>query len=542
MSVREVLSVGWRALLDEVSPRRKLLAGIHSQWGQSGSGKGWRASAHFELTRAASPDVLVDDKTWLDLEFPKIFSGLDTTTTPLGRQYLFSMLRTYAEDRHELAERYACADLLRSDGALRESIQLALSALKDDGHADIADFVFGESPPAVAHKNLLLLWSSFSLLTLVAVIASVWPVWMVFATLPINAVVMFRTFGNLRRNSEALKRCLGMLPVADALSGISVAATPFRAMGQLREQSILRKQVQARFRWISLFQGQAVQYFSIWLNVGFLAELVAYACVLRHFVPVRAVLQSTYELLGSIDAVIAVASCLERHPEHCLPEISDKSLIDIRDGYHPLLAKPVRNSLRLDDRSALITGSNMAGKTTMIKMVGANIILGRTLGFCLASQAVIPSSSVMASIRSEHSVESGKSHYFAEIETLRSFIECARQRTCRVFVIDELFSGTNTIERVAIARAVLEQLSMDAQVLVTTHDIELQQDLSGDYDLYHFQENPDIEGFFDYQLMPGAATERNAIRLLGRVGFPAEVVARAMSFVSDQSPSGDDAT
>ncbi len=142
----------------------------------------------------------------------------------------------------------------------------------------------------------------------------------------------------------------------------------------------------------------------------------------------------------------------------------------------------------------------------------------------------------MASIRREHSVKSGKSHYFGEVERLQTFVEYARQQRCRVFVIDELFSGTNTIERIAIARAVLEQLGRDAQVLVTTHDVELQQDLSDDYDLYHFQENLDIEGFFDYRLRPGAAMDRNAIRLLERVGFPAEIVARAMSLaVRDSS-------
>jgi DNA mismatch repair ATPase MutS len=168
--------------------------------------------------------------------------------------------------------------------------------------------------------------------------------------------------------------------------------------------------------------------------------------------------------------------------------------VDIRDGYHPSLSSPVRNSLCLDGRSALVTGSNMAGKTTMIKMIGTNIIQGHTLGFCLASQATIPRSAVMASIRSEHSVESGKSQYFAEIETLRSFMELARARGCGVFVIDELFSGTNTVERIAIPRAVVEQLSLDAQVLVTTHDVELQQVLSRRFDLHHFQENPDIVG------------------------------------------------
>jgi DNA mismatch repair ATPase MutS len=277
-----------------------------------------------------------------------------------------------------------------------------------------------------------------------------------------------------------------------------------------------------------LLQKESVQFISIWLNVAFLAELVAYTLALKHFAQLRSVLQSTYQLLGSIDASIAVASCLERFPDHCRPQFASTRLIDIEASYHPLLAIPVHNSLCLDGRSALIAGSNMAGKTTMIKTIGTNIIFGRTLGFCLATRATIPQSSVMASIRSEHSVESGKSHYFAEIERLQAFIECAGRGDCRVFIIDELFSGTNTVERIAIARAVLERLCADAQVLVTTHDVELQQYLSDEYDLYHFQENPDIEGFFDYQMRPGAATERNAIRLLDRVGFPSEVVARAM--------------
>ncbi|MEO8464008.1 MAG: hypothetical protein ABI640_01595 [Gammaproteobacteria bacterium] len=171
----------------------------------------------------------------------------------------------------------------------------------------------------------------------------------------------------------------------------------------------------------------------------------------------------------------------------------------------------------------------MAGKTTFIKMVGINIIFGQTLGFCLASKAVIPRSSVRASIRAEHSVESGRSHYFAEIEAILSFLESAKQGSCRLFLIDELFSGTNTVERIAAARAVLESISSNAQVLVTTHDVELQALLERRFDLYHFQENQDVEGF-DYRLRPGRADERNAIRLLGRMGFPEDVVRNAMRF------------
>lgn len=534
MFLSPVLSMVWRGLLDPIFPRRKLLAELRSRWAQPGVRQAWRSSAHFELTRSTGSAVLVDDTTWIDLEFPRIFSTLDTTTTPLGRQYLFTAMRRYVDDPRVLAERYACAQMLRTHPALRESIQLALAPLKDDAHADIADFVFGDPPRAVKYPKLLLLWSACSLLLVAGAIATAWSAWLAIAAIAVNVIIMARTFGRLRADTDALKHCLGMLPVAAALSTSSVDAAAFKAIGHLREQAPARKQVQKSFRWLSLFQGEATQYVSIWLNITFLAELVAYTHALKHFVNVRNTLQSNWELLGSIDAAVAMASYLERYPDHCVPEISSVALIDIADGYHPLLASPVRNSLRLDRRSALIAGSNMAGKTTMIKMVGTNIILGRTLGFCLASRATIPCSSVMASIRSEHSIESGKSHYFGEIERLRTFIECAGRQSCRVFVIDELFSGTNTVERIAIARAVLEQLSMHAQVLVTTHDVELQQDLSDDYDLYHFQENPDIEGFFDYRLIPGAAVERNAIRLLGRVGFPDQVVARAMGYVAGE--------
>jgi DNA mismatch repair ATPase MutS len=279
-------------------------------------------------------------------------------------------------------------------------------------------------------------------------------------------------------------------------------------------------------------RGALVQSLYLWLNLAFLVELMAYVRTIDRFLRVRPQLASAFESVGSLDAAVAVASYLEWRPDHCQPEISDARAIAIEDGHHPLIDAPVKNSIRLDERSALITGSNMAGKTTFIKMVGINVIFARTLGFCFATSAHIPLSSVMASIRGEHSVESGKSHYFAEIEAIHSFIDNARRGDCRIFVIDELFNGTNTVERLAAARAVLESLSQNAQVLVTTHDVELQDVLSDRYDLYHFQEDPDVPGFFDYRLRSGATRARNAIRLLERIGFPSEIVATAMTYAA----------
>lgn len=209
--------------------------------------------------------------------------------------------------------------------------------------------------------------------------------------------------------------------------------------------------------------------------------------------------------------------------------MSEDGSVEIEAGYHPLLAAPVCNSITLHGRSALVSGSNMAGKTTFVKMVAINVVFGRTLGICLAARAAIPGASVLAAIRAEHSTESGKSRYFAEMEALLSFLRIAAEGRHPIIVIDEPFSGTNTAERIAAAKAVLEALGERATVLATTHDVELQELLGTRFEAYHFREDPDVEGFFDYELRSGPCIEGNALRLLAKIGFPSEVVADAMS-------------
>jgi DNA mismatch repair ATPase MutS len=343
----------------------------------------------------------------------------------------------------------------------------------------------------------------------------------------------------LYRDNESLKSCYRLLRMGDTLA--QIRPHTLALLTQLADERRLRAGARARMRWFSISQGPIASNILALFNVAFLVEFIIYLRTIDQFAHVRPILASTFRLVGSLDAAISIASWLEHRSAYCAPAISTSSLIDIEAGHHPLIADPVRNSIRLDGRSALVTGSNMAGKTTFIKMIGINVIFGRTLGFCLASKATIPRSSAMASIRGEHSVESGKSHYFAEIESIHSFIEIAGTGDCRVFLIDELFNGTNTVERLATVRAVLENLCRNAQVLVTTHDVELQAALAEDYDLYHFREDPDVEGFYDFRLRNGPTTTRNAIRLLARKGFPQEVVASAMAYAAENAAADPDA-
>lgn len=516
-----------------MSPRQRVLAEVRARWAQKGTKDGWLASRYFDLTRLRPGASCIDDKTWSDLEFPKIFSDLNTAMTPVGSQSLFRTLRVCTDDPNELAERHRVYDTLRADAALREEIQLKLAFLRDDSNASIADYVFGQPPEKPKYHFLMPLLSISSAAVLVAVLIQALTLWFWLAIVAVNVVMIRVVSPRFNRDAEDLKACARMLRVADGLAAMKTDSRPIPALAQLAEGTSQRAKARNAIRWFAIPQdSELLASLFMWLNFAFLVELLGYIRAIDKFVRFRADLASTYEHIGSLDAAIAIASFLERCPKHCQPMVADSSLVDIENGWHPLLARPVENSIRLEGKSALIAGSNMAGKTTFIKMIGINMIFGRTLGFCLATKAVIPRSSVRAAIRAEPSVESGRSSYFTETEAILSFIESAERGDCSVFLIDELFSGTNTVERIAAARAVLHSISSNAQVLVTTHDVELQTLLGPRFDLYHFREDPDVEGFFDYRLRPGSASERNAIRLLERMGFPHQIVRDAMAFAT----------
>ena len=516
-------------LLDVLSPRRRELQRLRAKWGRSGAKEVTAVRRYFDLTR--DPTVpTVDDKTWTDLELPKVFEKLDSTESPLGSQYLYCRLRTYVDSQQKLAEYYDSCQMLRADVAMREEIQLRLSGLRNEANAQLADTIFGAAPPRTLAMSLLPWWSLACLTTLVVVVAMKLSIWIWLATLGVNLLLVFYFTLPLYREVDVLRGCYRMLCVADALAAQPASAKEPQELATLRAQGQQRARARAELGWLSVLHGPAIEYLAVWLNLAFLAELVAYVRTIGRLEGIRTELASTFALLGSLDAAVAMASYLEGNVDHCVPVLAGGRALELADGRHPLIAQPVGNSIRLDGRSALITGSNMAGKTTFIKMVGLNVILGRTLGFCLAKRAVIPATSVMASIRSEHSVESGKSRYFAELEAIRALINQARRGECGLFLVDELFSGTNTIERLAAGRAVLESIADSSLVLATTHDVELQEDLASRYDLYYFQEDPGVKDCFDYRLRHGLSSRRNAIRLLEREGFPANIVADALAY------------
>jgi hypothetical protein len=516
-------------------PRLKQRAELRATWGRILEPDDWLASRSFDLLRTDSRADWVDDRTWRDLEFPRIFSDLNTTITPIGRQYLYKQLRRYEYSAEILSQRFQAYEVLRADHLLRENLQLALKPLESDSTANIADALLGPPPEKPKRHKWIYAWGLCSLIALIGTLVLSLPLWIVAIVLGINAMILFTSSTKLNRDAQTLITCGSMLSIADKLGTLKGDAG-IALLNELATQAPKRAELRKDVRLLTSLAGNsALAGVALFLDLCCLAKLMTYIRTVDRFVRSRDDWISTYELVGSIDAAIAISSFLYRTPRYCRPSISLTSIISIENGYHPLIGQPVAHSVTLKGRSALVTGSNMAGKTTFVKMIGTNIVLGRTLGICLAGGAIIPKSSVMASIRGDQSVETGESRFSSEVKAIREFIDSASRGECRVFVIDEIFSATNTIERVAAAKAVLSAISRHAQVLATTHDVELQRLLAPDFDLFHFQENLDVEGFFDFELHSGISTQRNAIRVLERMGIPEDIIGEALALVARQS-------
>ena len=507
--------------LDSLIPSRKLLEKFRAQWGKPGNKEEGHPERWFKLNPPEAAHV--DQKTWDDLEFPKIFRLIDNTASPIGAQVLHRQLREYLDDPADLDQRHRIHQQLRDDPALRERLYHCLAPITDASHAWVVDTLYAKVPEPPKHRMAISLWGAASLLVMVVTLTGLLQPWLWLAMIPVNLIVLYHYSRPRLHEIETINGCMHLM---DAAEKLCATAGDLPLQTQLRNEAGAREQIRRAQRYRRLIHW-IPEFMSPWLNLLFLLELIVHLWSMQRFYQVRQHLRRSFELVGGIDAAISMASALAMFPQHCQPKIGNAMELEVIDGRHPLLSEGVANSLSLADRSALIIGSNMAGKTTFIKMLAINAILGRTQGFCLAHQATLPATPVMAVIHGDHSVESGKSRYFAEIEAIRGFLQSSSRHAGGLFVIDEPFSGTNTAERIAISCAVLQSLARNSLVLVTSHDVELQDMLEADYSLFHFQENPDIEGYFDYRLRPGAATERNAIRLLARVGFPNEVVQSA---------------
>ncbi len=236
-----------------------------------------------------------------------------------------------------------------------------------------------------------------------------------------------------------------------------------------------------------------------------------------------------------MDALISVVSFRKDFSRYCQPLFHENtSDFIVNDIYNPLLKDPISNSFKFENKNLIITGSNMSGKTTFLRTIGVNAVLAQTINTALAEKYRAPFFKVISSIGRDDDIVEGKSYYLAEVESILRLLNASESDTIHLFILDEIFRGTNSVERFAASIEVLNYLANDKDFnLVATHDLQLCEKLNNKYKNFHFQENVCDDGLsFDYKIHPGISTSRNAIALLKYVGYPKSIVENAYNRIN----------
>ncbi len=532
-----VLFAAW-AIHSSIQQKRRLLERLKREFGEIPHRD--YEHVHFQsiphyYEKHRGDGFYVDDITWNDLDMDRIFMLLNNTQSSAGEEYLYKTLRVPEFSREKLKERERLIRYMESHEDIRILFQKSFWKMGYTKRISLADYIgnFLE----LDSKNR---WSQYMYIIFVIIAIVIMCIHVSIGMLALIFVLVWNINGYFKAKAEVESYFICTAYIARLVESCRELGGRQdeelkeyeQAMGDAaRSLTPIIKKARIIGNANNVSDGLA-EIFMQYVNMVFHLDLISFYNILDTVKSHVDDVERLLELVGKLETAIAIASFRQTLPYYSEPEFTEKkgNYLCAVDLYHPLVEHPVANCIE-ETRSVLLTGSNASGKSTFLKTVAINAILAQTIHTCMAHSCITGFYRVMSSMALKDSLETGESYYMVEIRSLKRIMtEAKKQGSAPVMCfVDEVLRGTNTVERVAASSRILQSLAREgAFVFAATHDIELTHLLEKDYANYHFREevlNNDIS--FNYILNRGRATTRNAIKLLGIMGYDEEVLKKA---------------
>lgn len=278
------------------------------------------------------------------------------------------------------------------------------------------------------------------------------------------------------------------------------------------------KQLSQIAKWISYRQNILL---CILFNALGLYDFILRNCYLHWLKTYGKHVEKWFDQLAELECLMSLSVLKMDGFDVCMPEIVEGNVLNFKQLKHPLIdsKKSVGNDFIMTKNINMITGSNMSGKTTFMRTVALNLILAYVGGFVFASQMQCSYFDILTSMRVTDNVEEGVSTFYGEILRIKTMIDYSQKNVPMICFIDEIFKGTNSLDRIAGARGTVEKLSLPhCFVFLTTHDFELCQ--IENINNYHFCEYyKENQIYFDYLIHEGRSQTTNGQFLLKQLGI-----------------------
>lgn len=483
-------------------------------------------------------DVDLLDSRDQDIDFEKLFAYVDRTNSNIGQQYLFKRLKSTENSLSSLIALDKLVDHFKQND-VRHFIELELFKLSNKNAYYVHELFTGN------FQNLygnLLTWY-FKVAGILWICAVAWTI--VAKSEAVFIISFILTLANLYlhwRNKKKVARYVHTLPqlnlliqVADQISdkvdtpeGMAIK-TSIRQLSKLRNSLSFVSFEDKISRDPSDTASGMWELFKTFLLIEPAMFIISLDRVNKH----KSIIETLFNYVAHIDFAISIQSLRQDLPFYSKPVFtSNTDKIVIEDLYHPLVKNCISNSIIVSSsRGVLITGSNMSGKTTFIRSIAINALLSQTLFTSCTKTYNAPFLTVSTSIRISDDTENQKSYFQAEALSVLNILNKSLKESSSLIIIDEIFKGTNTIERVSAAKAILSYLTSKKKfIFVSTHDLELAELLGDEYAVYSFEEGVSEQRLvFDYKLKNGVLKNKNAIVILSSLGYPEQIVSEAYS-------------
>ena len=534
-----------KVVYDEKKYMEKLTSRLKRTWGQPTrqeySEVIWKNIKYYHENTAGENDI--DDITWNDLELDRVYEKINHTRTSVGEEYLYAMLHKPCTDSEELAERERVIELMADNEEERLKLQIAFSQMGKPGKISVYEYM--NSVKDINAPNRLKHILSGILFLISGALCFVWPSVMIIVFV---AVVVHNIFSYYKDKSliEPYIQLFGFIvrTVAQSRDIVDLKISGLEDYMDSLDKSV--KSFKKFCKHSSLIAGgqmggdlldPLMDYVRMLVHI----DIIKMCTMVSEAKKLNEELFNIYEVIGFLDSMISICSYRESLENWCIPEFDNKNIgIGAKNLYHPLIAKPVKNSISVE-KSVLLTGSNASGKSTFIKTVAINAIFAQTINTVLADSYKTCFYYIYSSMALRDDLENSESYYIVEIRSLQRILDKVKESKVPVLCfIDEVLRGTNTLERIASSSEILAYLAgKGAMCFAATHDIELTNMLKKYYVNYHFEEHVDEEDvLFDYRLREGAANTRNAIKLLNMIGYDKVITYNAEKQARDFLKNG----
>jgi hypothetical protein len=486
---------------------------------------------------AFPPSFLANHPYALDLDLfgrASLFELLNTTRTEVGELTLADWLRTPAT-LAEVRARQAAVDELRPMLDFREDVAVLASESPVGRTGALATWA---ASPAVGFASALRVALAVCALVTIALAVAVYRdvvalEWLFgWLVLEISfAAIWRRPFHKVLHGIEMPEHDLGLL--AGLLARVESERFTSPRLTALQQQLLTdgvppsRRIAQLRrlVSWVDSTHNLMFAPIAFVLLVG---PQLAIA-IDRWHSAYGAAVREWLRVVGEFEALIALGTFAYERPDDPFPELSDEGPVYEAEGLgHPLIGATggVRNDVRLGGghpRVIIVSGSNMSGKSTLLRSVGASVVLALAGAPVTAKRLRLSALAPGATLHIQDSLQAGHSRFFEEILRIRAIADTARGPVPLLFLLDEILHGTNSHDRRIGAEGIVRALvALNAIGLVTTHDLaltELPTTLESAVNMHFEDRLEDGKMTFDYRMRPGVVAHSNALALMRAIGL-----------------------